>query len=265
MGGFGLFVVFSIVLVAFTAEILAPYNPIEQHPGHELLPPSAQYWLGSDQFGRDIFSRIIFGARISLMVGIIAVAIGASVGIVTGLIAGYLGGWVDSAIMRSYDALLAFPGILIAIAVITVLGPGSLNVAYALAIGGMPGTARVMRSLVLSQRERDYVLAARCLGANDKRIMWRHIFPNCFGPLLVQVSLMVGYAVLAEASLSFLGLGSQPPQPSWGGMLNESRAYLRVAPWFGIWPGVAIALLVVGLNYLTDALRDLFDPRQKIV
>jgi len=262
MGAFGLGTLLLLVFLAAFAPVLAPYSPIEQHPGLELKPPSGQFWLGSDDLGRDLLSRILYGARISFIVGVIATGIGAFVGVATGLMSGYLGGWVDSVIMRFYDALLAFPGIIIGIAVISVLGPSALNVAYALSLGGMPFFARLMRSSVLSERERDYVYAARCIGAGDSRIMVQHVLPNTLAPLLVQLSLAMGFAVLAEAGLSFLGLGTQPPDPSWGSMLNDSRAYLREAPWFGLWPGIALTILLVGLNYLSDALRDALDPRR---
>jgi peptide/nickel transport system permease protein len=190
------------------------------------------------------------------------VSIGASVGILSGLVAGYLGGWFDIAIMRGYDALLAFPGVLLAIAIVAVTGPGVLNVAIAIGIAQMPADARLTRSIVLSLRERDYVLAARSLGASRGRIMAMHVLPNTIPPLLVQLSLAMGVAVLAEAALSFLGLGTQPPTPSWGGMLSESRPFLRQAAWYGVWPGVALALLLIALNCLADALRHAFDPRR---
>jgi peptide/nickel transport system permease protein len=262
MGAFGLGTLVLMVLLAVLAPVISPYSPIAQHPGLELRPPSTQFWLGSDDLGRDLLSRVLFGARVSFMVGIMATALGASIGVSTGLLSGYLGGWVDSLIMRFYDALLAFPGIIIGIAVISILGPSTVNVAYALALGGMPFFARLMRSSVLSEREREYVYAARCIGARDGRIMFRHVLPNTIAPLLVQLSLAMGFAVLAEAGLSFLGLGTQPPDPSWGSMLNDSRAYLREAPWYGLWPGVALTVLLVGLNYLSDSLRDALDPRR---
>lgn len=262
MGVFGLTILLLLVVMALAAPLLAPFDPLAQNPGDELAAPSLPYLLGTDEFGRDLLSRIIFGSRISLLVGVVAVGLGAGVGISTGLLAGYIGGWLETVVMRVYDALLAFPAILLGIAVVTVLGPSSLNVAYAIAIAQMPNFARLTRSSVLTEREHDYVTAARCLGAGDGRIMWLHVLPNCIAPLLVQVSLAMGFAVLAEAGLSFLGLGTQPPNPSWGGMLNESRAYLRYAPWYGIWPGVALALLLVGLNFLSDALRDALDPHR---
>jgi peptide/nickel transport system permease protein len=262
MGAIGMAIVLLMGLMALFAPVIAPYSPVAQHPGMELQPPGAQFWLGSDDLGRDLYSRILYGARVSFAVGIIATALGAAVGISTGLLSGYMGGWVDSVIMRIYDALLAFPGIIIGIAVISILGPSTLNVAYALAIGGMPFFARLMRSSVLSEREREYVYAARCIGSGNGRIMFRHVMPNTLAPLLVQLSLAMGFAVLAEAGLSFLGLGTQPPDPSWGTMLNDSRAYLREAPWFGLWPGVALTILLVALNFLSDALRDALDPRR---
>lgn len=262
IGMFGASVLGLLVICAVGAPIIAPYSPIEQHAGAELRPPSAEYLLGTDNLGRDLLSRIIYGSRASLLVGIVAVGLGAGIGLATGLAAGYFGGTVDTVIMRFYDALLSFPAILLGIGVVSVLGTGMLSVAYALAIASLPGFARLMRSRVLAERERDYVLAARCCGAPDQRIMWLHVLPNAVAPLLIQVSLAMGFAVLAESALSFLGLGTQPPDPSWGAMLNESRAYLRQAPWYGVWPGVALALLLLGLNFLADALRDALDPRR---
>ena len=262
MGLFGLTVLTLLVLAAVAAPMLSPHDPAEQFRGMELKPPSGAFLLGTDQLGRDLLSRIIYGSRASLIVGVLSVLLGAGVGVSTGLCAGYIGGWADIVIMRIYDALLAFPGLLLGIAVIAITGPGIFNVALAIAIAQMPGDARLTRSIVLSLRERDYVQAARSLGASRLRIMLTHILPNTLPPLLVQFSLAMGFAVLAEASLSFLGLGTQPPTPSWGSMLNDSRPYLRQAAWYGIWPGVALALLLVALNYLSDALRSALDPRR---
>lgn len=262
LGLFGLTVLSLLVLCALTAPIISPYNPLEQHVGAELRAPGGQYPLGTDNLGRDLLSRIIYGSRASLLVGVVAVALGAGAGIATGLAAGYFGGIVDTIIMRFYDALLSFPAILLGIAVVSVLGTGMLSVAYALAIASLPTFARLMRSRVLTERERDYVLAAQCCGATDRRIMWFHVLPNAVAPLLIQISLAMGFSVLAESALSFLGLGTQPPDPSWGSMLNESRAYLRTSPGFGIFPGAALAILLLGLNFLADALRDALDPRR---
>ena len=262
MGLFGASVLAVLVVAAVGAPLLSPYDPLAQHAGSELLPPSARFLLGTDNLGRDLLSRIIFGSRTSLLVGVLAVGLGATVGILTGLAAGYLGGAVDAVIMRFYDALLSFPAILLGVGVVAVLGPGMLSVAYALAIASLPGFARLMRSRVLTERERDYVLAAKCIGATDARIMGVHVLPNAIAPLLIQISLAMAFSVLAESALSFLGLGTQPPQPSWGTMLNESRAYLRTAPGFGIFPGIALASLLLGLNFFADALRDALDPRR---
>ena len=262
MGMFGAAVVGILAFAALTAPLIAPFPPIEQHPGSELLGPGGRFWLGTDNLGRDILSRIIFGSRSSLFVGIVAVGLGAGIGIATGLAAGYLGGLPDAVIMRFYDALLSFPAILLGIGVVSVLGAGSLSVAFALAIATIPTFARLMRSRVLTEREREYVVAARCIGARAGRIMSQHVLPNAVAPLLIQISLSMGFAVLAESALTFLGLGTRPPDPSWGGMLNESRAYLRTAPTFGIFPGLALAMLLLGLNFLSDALRDALDPRR---
>jgi peptide/nickel transport system permease protein len=262
MGLIGLSILVLLVVCAIAAPFLAPYDPVAQHPGQELRPPSLEFLLGSDNLGRDLLSRIIYGSRNSLLVGVVAVGLGAGFGIATGLAAGYMKGAVDAVIMRFYDALLSFPAILLGIAVVSVIGTGTLTVSYAIAIAATPTFARLMRSRVLAERERDYVLAAQCLGAGDNRIMWLHVLPNAVSPLLIQISLAMGFSVLAESALSFLGLGTQPPQPSWGAMLNESRAYLRTAPWFGIFPGVALAMLLLGLNFLSDAMRDALDPRR---
>jgi peptide/nickel transport system permease protein len=262
MGLFGIAVVSLLVVGAIAAPLISPFDPIEQHPGSELLPPGGRFLLGTDNLGRDLLSRIIFGSRSSLLVGMVAVGLGAGLGIASGLAAGYLGGWSDAVIMRFYDALLSFPAILLGIGVVSVLGSGPLSVAYALAIATIPTFARLMRARVLTERERDYVLAARCIGARAARIMWQHVLPNAMAPLLIQISLSMGFAILAESALTFLGLGTQPPMPSWGGMLNESRAYLRTAPSFGIFPGLALAMLLMGLNFLSDALRDALDPRR---
>jgi peptide/nickel transport system permease protein len=265
MGATGATIILVLLLVALLAPEISPYSPLEQHPGQELQGPGGSFPLGSDQLGRDLLSRILWGARISFTVGILATGLGAIVGVGTGLLAGYLGGRVDAVIMRFYDVLLAFPGIILGMAVISVLGPSSINVAYALAVSGLPYFARLTRSSVLVERERDYVLAAQCLGATDGRIMLFHVLPNTVAPLLVQLSLGMGFAVLAEAGLSFLGLGTQPPDPSWGTMLNESRAYLRESPWYGLWPGIALTVLLVGLNYFSDGLRDALDSRRSLL
>jgi peptide/nickel transport system permease protein len=262
MGLVGAVIVLLLIIAAVGAPLISPFDPIEQHPGFELRPPGGQFWLGTDNLGRDLLSRIIFGSRSSMLIGVVAVGLGAGIGIASGLAAGYLGGWIDAVLMRMFDALLSFPAILLGVGVVSVLGSGALSVAYALAVATVPTFARLMRARVLSERDREYVVAAQCVGARAGRIMWLHVLPNAIAPLIIQVSLSMGFAVLAESALTFLGLGTQPPLPSWGGMLNESRAYLRTAPWFGIFPGMALAVLLLGLNFLSDALRDALDPRR---
>jgi peptide/nickel transport system permease protein len=262
LGFFGLSILSLLVLAAITAPWISPYDPIVQHQGKELQGPSSQFWLGTDELGRDLLSRVIYGARPSLVVALMVVMIGGGLGIVAGLTAGYLGGWIDTLLMRFFDALFAFPAILLGFVIIAALGPGTTQVAYAIAFAVVPSLGRVSRSLVLKERHRDYVLAARCVGARSGRVMFLHVLPNAISPMIVNIALIMGFSVLAEASLAFLGLGTQPPTPSWGAMLNASRAYLRVDPWMAICPGVVLALLLLGLNYLADALRDAFDPRR---
>jgi peptide/nickel transport system permease protein len=260
-GILGLIAMALLLLTAAFAPWIAWYDPVVQFPGSELAMPSNRFLLGTDELGRDVFSRIVYGSRISLLVGVLAVSIGGIVGVSSGLVAGYQGGWLDSAIMRLWDTLLAFPAILLGIAVASILGPGVTNAAIALAIVSIPQFSRITRASVLAEKQRDYVLAARALGANSWRIAAGHIFPNTISPLLVQLSLAMAYAVLLEAGLSFLGLGTQPPDPSWGSMLNASRAYLRQAPWYAVFPGIALSILLLGLNFLSDALRDALDPK----
>jgi peptide/nickel transport system permease protein len=260
-GVVGLAVMVLLVLTAIFAPVIAPYDPLAQHMGSELAVPSSTYWVGTDEFGRDVFSRIVYGSRISLIVGVLAVVAGGAVGISSGLAAGYWGGWVDACIMRLWDTLLAFPAILLGIAVAAVLGPGVTNAALALAIVSIPQFSRITRAAVLTEKQREYVQAARCIGSSDGRIVLRHVLPNTVSPLLVQLSLAMAYAVLLEAGLGFLGLGTQPPDPSWGSMLNASRSYLRQAPWYAVFPGIALSTLLVGLNFLSDAMRDALDPK----
>ena len=262
LGLFGLVILSLLVFAALAAPFISPYDPVVQHQGKELLGPNAQFWLGTDELGRDLLSRVIFGARPSLVVALMVVVIGGGLGIVAGLAAGFFGGWVNALIMRLFDAMFAFPPILLGFVVIAALGPGTTQVAYAIALAVVPTLGRVARALVIKERHRDYVLAARCTGARSMRVMFMHVLPNAVSPMIVNLALIMGFSVLAEASLAFLGLGTQPPSPSWGSMLNESRAYLRNDPWMAIWPGVVLALLLLGLNYLADALREAFDPRR---
>lgn len=261
-GSIGLLVLLCFCGVAVLAPVLSPHDPVAQHAGDELLSPRARYLLGTDEFGRDILSRILHGTRISLGVGLLSVAIGFAFGATSGLVAGYLGGRVDALVNRLWDCLLAFPVILLGVAVVLVTGPGAVNAALAVGISNIPIFARLARACALTEKERDYTHAARALGGGQARIVFRHLLPNALSPLLVQSAVAMAFAVLLEASLSFLGLGAQPPEPSWGSMLSYSRQFLRVAWWYGVFPGLALTLLLVGLNFFSDAVRDGFDPRQ---
>jgi ABC-type dipeptide/oligopeptide/nickel transport system permease subunit len=257
----GLPLALGILALGMLAPWIAPQAPLEMHPGQELRPPSAAYLLGSDEFGRDILSRVLHGARISLLVGLVSVAIGTLVGGSLGLAAGFWGGVLETAATRLADGLLAFPAIILGIAVATVLGPGALNAAIAVGIVNVPTFTRLTWSGVLVEKAKDYVQGAEGLGASDGRVVARHILPNVLPPLLVQVTIASAQAILLEASLSFLGLGAQPPDPSWGTMLNDARQFLREAPWYGVFPGVALSALLLGLNLTADAIRDALDPR----
>jgi peptide/nickel transport system permease protein len=260
-GLIGACLVFGILVVAGAAPILAPYSPIQQFPGNELAPPSARFLLGTDSIARDILSRMMFGSRVSLLVGVVAVALGAGVGGVTGLLAGYVQGRFDAVVMRLWDAVFAVPAILLGIAFAAAFRPSGGLAAVTLGIASMPTFARLARAGVLAESRKDYVRAARALGASQMRLLGRHILPNILGPIFVQLALVMAAAVVLEAGLSFLGLGVQPPEPSWGGMLAESRQYLRQAPWYGLFPGLSLTFLVLGLNFLADGLRDALDPR----
>ena len=243
------------------APTVAPYRPLEMDYHHPLGPPSAAHWLGTDLFGRDILSRLLHGGRLTLLIGFIAVAISSSIGVVLGLISGYYGGWVDTAIMRIIDMLLALPRILLALCVVALLGRGLTNVMVAVGISGISGYARLVRGSVLSAREQVYVEAARAVGCPHRRIMFRHVLPSVVAPVIVLATLDVAGAILSASSLSFLGLGAQPPDPEWGLMLHEGRTYLRQAPWITMVPGLAIMLTVLSINILGDGLRDALDPR----
>lgn len=260
-GLIGLTLVGLVVLVAVLAPVLAPYDPLLQETGPRLAPPSSAHLTGTDQFGRDLFSRLIFGARISVGVGFGAVSIGAIIGTIAGLWSGFLGGWLDGILGRVWDVAFAFPGILLGILIVAITGPGVSGVAVAVVVVNIPVFARVSRASVMRERELEYVDASRVLGLANWRITFVDVLPNILGPLVVQFTISVGLAVLLESALSFLGLGTQPPQPSWGTMLNESRRFLRQAPWAGVFPGLGLAVLLVGLNQLADALRELLDPR----
>ncbi len=256
----------AIVLLTLVGAIIAPwvvpYDPADQELALRLGRPSLEHPFGLDELGRDIFSRVLAGARISLFVGLTVVGISSVVGVLLGSVAGYFGGWLDDVISRTIDVLLAFPGILLAIALVAVLGPSLANVVTALSVIGWVGYARLVRGQVLKARELEFVQAARALGASTPRILLRHVVPTTMPAVMVQATLGMAGAILAEASLSFLGLGVQPPTPSWGTMLNGGRLHLLDAPHLTIFPGVAIAALVLGFNFLGDGLRDTIDPKR---
>ena len=257
----GAIIVCVCMLVAVVAPLLAPYGAEETHPNWKLFPPNEYFVFGTDEFGRDILSRIMFGAQISLEVGLISVAIALLVGGSAGLIAGFFGGWMDGLIMRCMDVLFAFPAILLAIGIMAVLGTGIINAMLAIGIVYAPSFARLTRASVLSLKEMEFVQAARVLGLSDMRILWQHVVPNTLSPLIVQISFSLSTAILTEAALSFLGLGTPPSVPSWGSMLSASRRYVELDPWPAIFPGLAIMLLVLGFNLFGDGLRDVLDPR----
>ena len=256
----GAVVVLIAVFAAVAGPWLVPFDPATQELALRLEGPSGAHWFGLDELGRDIFARVLSGARISLLVGLVVVSISATVGIAVGSVAGYFGGRIDEAISRLIDILLAFPGLLLAIALVAVLGPSLTNVVLALSLIGWVGYARLVRGQVLRARELEFVQAARALGATTSRILARHVIPTTLPAVTVQATLGMGGAILAEASLSFLGLGVQPPTPSWGTMLNYGRGHLLDAPHLTIFPGLAIAVLVLGFNFLGDGLRDAIDP-----
>jgi len=262
----GLVIVVVLVIVALFAPWIATYDVGATNLSMRYLPPSAAHWFGTDSTGRDIFSRVVFGARISLQVGIIVVAVSAVIGTLLGAIAGYYGGWVDRVVSGYvFNVFLAFPGLLLAIAMVAFLGAGLNKLIFALCIIGWVGYARLIRGQVLKVREYDFVQAARALGASDARILLVHILPNAIQPLIVQASLGMAGAVLSEAALSFLGLGVPPPAPSWGVMIEEARdlSTLQAAPHALIFPGIAIALTVLAFNFIGDGLREHLDPRQR--
>jgi len=251
----------TLVALALGAPLLAPYDPTAVDPAGRLTPPGGSHLLGTDRLGRDVASRVLHGGRVAMAVGATAVLIGAGAGVPLGLVAGYRGGTLDSLVMRVMDGLLAFPALLLAVMTIAALGPGHVQAMVAIGIVLIPIFARLSRAQTLAVRHQEFVLAARALGAPEGRIVARHVLPNIAGPLVIQGTVAFSGAVLAEASLSYLGLGTQPPTPSWGGMLQEARDVLFIAWWMAIWPGVAVAAAVLGFNLLGDGLRDLLDPR----
>jgi peptide/nickel transport system permease protein len=257
----GLVLVALLAFIAATAPLIAPADPLEQELSERLKPPSSEHWLGTDQLGRDVLSRMIYGARISLLIGIVVVALAAGVGVFVGLLAGFSGGWLDESLMRLTDVFFAFPALILAMAISGALGPSLTNAMIAIAIVSWPVYARLVRAQVLSLRELEYVEASRSLGASSGRIMWKHILPNTLSPLLVQASFDMGAAILAAAGLSFIGFGTQPPTPEWGIMVSDGRNYIATHPWLSLYPGLAILLTVAAFNLIGDGLRDALDPR----
>ncbi len=257
----GMALLLVMIASALFASYLAPFEPDAQGMADPFAPPSARHPFGADQFGRDILSRVLYGGRISLQIGLVAVAIGGSAGLLLGCLAGYLSGWVDESVMRFIDIMLAFPGILLAIAVVVMLGPSLYNLMIAVGIGAVPTFSRVTRASVLDAKERDYVAAARAMGVPDIKIVARHIMPNIMAPFIVLATLDVATAILSGTALSYLGMGAKPPTAEWGLMLAEGKDFIRHAWWVGTFPGLAITITVIGINLLGDGLRDALDPR----
>lgn len=264
VGLVGLVLVCGFLLLTAAAPLLAPYDPLTPDFAEVLAPPSRAHPFGTDDIGRDVLSRILYGSRVSLQAGLFTVAIGLALGLPLGLAAGYLGGRIDGVIMRGIEVVLAFPTLVLALGITAVLGPKLVHALFAIGIVFVPHFARLIRGQVLSVKENDYVTAARALGGTDARLVGWHILPNCLAPILVQSSFSIAFGILIEAALSFLGLGTQPPTPSWGIMLSMGRGYLEQAPWLGAFPGLAIFLTVLGFNLLGDGLRDALDPRLKV-
>ena len=259
---FGLAVIALFILMALLAPWIAPHDPLATSWSAVRKAPDATFWLGTDEIGRDVLSRVIWGARASLLAGVVSVSLSLSIGLPVGLAAGWLGGWVDALISRMTDAMLACPFLILAIALAAFLGPSLTNAMIAIGISATPVFVRLTRGQVLAVKVEDYVEAARAVGNSQLRIALRHVLPNIVAPLIVQATLAIAAAVIAEASLSFLGLGQQPPAPSWGSMLNTAKNYVDQAPWMAIWPGLSIFLLVLSFNLLGDGLRDALDPRR---
>lgn len=259
----GLAIVLLFILLAIFAPLVAPYNPAQQDLINRFQGPSSEHIFGTDNFGRDVFSNVVYGARISLFIGVFATVISVILGTAIGAIAGYFGGRIDNVLMRIIDIFLSIPSLVLAIAISAALGNGIYNLILAVSLAGVTSYARIVRASVLSVKEQEFVEAARVGGASDGRLIFRHILPNCTGPIIVQATLGVGTAILSAASLSFIGLGVQPPTPEWGGMLSAGRPYIRDNPHITFFPGLAIALTIFSLNLLGDGLRDAFDPKER--
>jgi len=262
IGLLGAIIILLLGMTAALADVITPYRDVDM-PGRRLVPPGEEYFLGTDELGRDMFSRIVYGARVSLWVGIVCVSISLVVGGTLGILSGYVGGRVDSLIMGTMDVVFAFPGLIMALVIASVLGPSLMNAMIAIGIVLIPVFVRTGRAPVLAVKEMEYIQAARCTGARQFWIVLKHILPNIATPLVVQATITLSAAILIEASLSFLGLGTQPPTPSWGTMLGSGRRFLETAPWVAIFPGMAIMITVLGFNLLGDGLRDYLDPRYR--
>jgi peptide/nickel transport system permease protein len=262
LAAFGLMIVLWITLTALLAPYLATHDPFQMDLADRLMRPSAQHWLGTDNYGRDIFTRLVYGSRIAMRVALGAVLVAVVVGVPVGALSGFAGGWIDTLTMRAIDTFLAFPGRLFAITLVAVLGPTFFTLCFAIGVTSVPGYARVVRAAVLSQKKKEYVEAARMTGESELRILFCQILSNCMAPILVLMSLDFAHAILVESSLSFLGLGFPPPAPSWGLMLSEARGYMEIAPHVAIIPGLVISMTILGFNLVGDGLRDIFDPRQ---
>ncbi len=257
----GAIVVAFLFLISFLAPYITPYDLAKIDAYHVLMPPSAHHWMGTDELGRDVFTRVIYGARISLMVGFVAVGIAVVIGTLIGLVSGFYGSWIDSTLMRFVDIMLCFPTFFLILAVIALLGPSIWYIMIIIGVTSWMGVARLVRAEVLSIRERDFILAARSIGASDLRIIFRHVLPNSMGPVLVSATLGVAGAILTESALSFLGIGVQPPTPSWGNILTSGKDYIEFAWWLSLYPGLAILVTVLAYNLLGEGIRDAMDPR----
>jgi peptide/nickel transport system permease protein len=264
MAPFGATVLLLALVVAIVAPLISPYDPLKQDLSNILMPPSAVHLLGTDNLGRDVLTRVIWGTRVSLTAGFVSVALAMVFGSLLGVAAGFSGGLTDGIVMRLVDAVLSFPALVLALALGAVMGAGLTGVVIALSVVYTPTFARLMRGQVLTVRTREYVEAARVIGSPGWRIVKQHVLPNVATPIVVQASLSIAFAILAEASLSFLGLGVRPPEPSWGGMINQGRGYLQQAPWIVFGPGAALFVTVLGLNFVGDAIRDALDPRIRV-
>nr|WP_096911873.1 ABC transporter permease [Neobacillus jeddahensis] len=259
----GLGIVIFFIILAILAPWIAPYSYKDQVLADRFMSPSSKHWFGTDDFGRDIFSRIIYGARISLWVGFFSVLGSVVAGTFLGIVAGYYGRWIDGIISRIFDIMLAFPSILLAIAVVAILGPSLQNALIAIAVINIPNFGRLVRSKVLSVKQEEYIMSARAVGMKDRRILFRHILPNSISPVIVQATLAIATAIIEAAALGFLGMGAQAPTPEWGKMLADSKNYITQAPWTLFFPGIAIMLTVLGFNLMGDGLRDVLDPKMK--